>query len=184
MTDQTGEDAHTPHRANITAISEHCHVSRGRAATLLKAARMRRDKRGTYVFAEACETILALVDPARSVGHVAGGDSSALTDGVASNVSALTDAKAQYEAARTRKLQMDIAKLEGRLVERDAVIALARDLAVHVRSGLSGVGARTAADLAATNDPAKAQAIVDEAIHDALARLSSVDSYILGESPE
>ena len=180
MTDQ--DTARSPRRASITAIADATHTGRGRAAEILKAAGMRRDRAGTYLFDKACETITALLDPARSVGHVAGGDDSALSDGVAGNVAALSGAKAQYEVARTRRLQIEIAKLEGRLVERDAVTALARDLAVHVRSGLSGVGARTAADLAATNEPAKAQAIVDQAIHDALTRLSAIDSISRGIS--
>ncbi|MDR3421966.1 MAG: hypothetical protein P4L80_12110 [Xanthobacteraceae bacterium] len=184
MTDQNGDGGRTPKRANISAIAEATHTSRKRAAAILKAADRRRDARGTYLFKEACETITALIDPSRSVGHQAGGDASALSDGVAGNISALSGAKAAHEVARTRRLQIETAKLEGRLVDREAVTALARDLAVHVRSGLSGVGARTAADLAATNDPAKAQAIVDEAIHAALARLSSLDTYILGDSTE
>jgi hypothetical protein len=184
MTDQINEGARMPRRANITTIADETHTSRQRAAAILKAAGMRKGPDDKFVFDKAVATILALIDPARSVGHVAGGDDTALSDGVAGNVSALSAAKAAYEAARTRKMEISVAQIEGRLVDRDAAIALARDLAVHVRSGLSGVGARTAADLAATNDPAKAQSIVDQAIHDALTRLSSLDTYILGDSTE
>ena len=173
---------HAPRRANISAISEATHTSRGRAAELLKAAGMRRDKAGTYLHDKAVATILSLIDPARSTGHVAGGDDSALTDGVPTNVSALSSAKAAYEQARTRKMELSVAEIEKRLLPRDAVLDAAKDIAAHVRAGLAGVGAKTANDLAASTDASEAQRIVDEAINAALLKLCDLGAYLMGDS--
>lgn len=182
MTDQDERDgARTPRRANITAISEATHTSRQRASALLRAAGKRRSKKdGTYVFDEAVATILALIDPARSAGHQAGGDASAF-DGVAGNVSALSSAKAAYEAARTRKMELSVAEIERRLIPRDDVLAAAKDIAAHVRAGLAGVGAKTANDLAASSDASEAQRIVDAAISEALLKLCELGAYLMGE---
>jgi len=182
MTDQTGEGARTPRRASITAIADATHTSRGRAVELLKAAGMRRDRAGTYLFDKACETILALVDPARSVGHVAGGDSSALSDGVASNVSALSGAKARYETLRSQKLEQEIAVRQGKLIPRDDVITLAKDVGAHVKANVLAVPAKVSANCIG-KDAEEIQRILADALRDALIRLTDVGDYLLGTAP-
>jgi hypothetical protein len=172
-------DDRTPRRANISAISEATHTSRGRAAELLKAAGMRRDKAGTYLFAKACETILALVDPARSIGHQTGGDESALTDGVATNVSALSSAKAAYETLRTERLRQQIDVQQGKLIPRDDVIALAKDVGAHVKSNILAVPAKVAANCQG-KDADEVQRLLTEALRDALIRLTDVGDYLMG----
>jgi hypothetical protein len=144
--DDGGGGSRTPRRATITAISEATRTSRGRAAELLKAAGMRRGRDGCYLFDKAVATILSLVDPSRSLGHRAGGDSSALDDKTASNVSALSGAKAQYETLRTERLRQQIDVQQGKLIPRDDVIALAKDVGAHVKANVLAVPAKVAAN--------------------------------------
>jgi hypothetical protein len=105
-----------------------------------------------------------------------------LTDNVAGNVSALSAAKAAYEAARTRKMELSVAEIERRLLPRDAVLDAAKDIAAHVRAGLAGVGAKIANDLAASTDAGDAQRIVDGAINEALLKLCDIGAYLTGDS--
>ncbi|MGA2494255.1 MAG: hypothetical protein ABSF67_15135 [Roseiarcus sp.] len=177
-----GDGARTPRRANITTISDHCHISRQRAGAILKAAGRRKGDDDKFVFATAVEVIMSSIDPARSAGHVAGGDSSALDDNTTNTIAALSSAKAAYEAARTRKMELSVAEIEKRLLPRDDVLAAAKDIAAHVRAGLAGVGAKTANDLAASTDASEAQRIVDEAINEALLKLCDLGAYLMGDS--
>ena len=168
----------TPRKGNITLIASTCHIARDRARRILKEGGMRRDAGGKYLFAEAVALIKSSIDPARSTGHQAGGDQSALApDAGAENapahnpVSELTAAKAGYERLRTKRAALDIARLEGRLLPRDLVLEAARDIAVHVRAGLAGVAAKIAGEAAALSDPAKVQTLIATAIDAALTRL-------------
>lgn len=180
--DESGR-SRTPRRAGISAIADATHTSRQRAAALLKAAGMRRDKAETYLFEKAVATILALIDPARSIGHVAGGDDSALTGGVAGNAATLAAAKAGYEVLRTERLRQQIDVQQGKLIRRDDVIALAKDAGAHVKANVLAVPAKVAANCIG-KDGEEIQRILADALRDALIRLTDVGDYLLGKPPE
>ena len=131
-----------PRRARITDIADATNISRARALQMLKAANLRKDRSGTYLFAKACETINALKDPAMSAGNRAMGRGG---DGASNDaVITLANAKALAEAHRARKLEIEIAQKEGRLVERETVIEAGRDVLTHIRMGLTGIASKIA----------------------------------------
>jgi len=173
--------ARAPRRANITAIAEATHTSKGRAVTILKLARMRRASDGTFLYEKAVAEILASKDLARSVGHQVGGDDSALVGAVA-NVAAGVNSKVLFDAARTRKLTIEVEKMEGRLIERAVVIEMGLDIAAHVRINLAGIGAKIANDVVHAKDAATAQAFIDDAIHEALQKVADFDVFFLGDT--
>lgn len=167
-----------PRRAGITAIAEATHTSKGRATAILRAAGMRRDRAGTYTYPKAVETILASLDPARSIGHVAGGDASALDDATAGTLSARANAHARYEELRSQKLEQEIAVRAGRLISRAEVVALAKSVGAHIRTNVLAVAPKVAADCQG-KDAEAIQRILAEALRDALISLTEDGAILL-----
>ncbi len=172
-----------PRRAGITAIAEATHTSKGRAAAILRAAGMRRDSAGTYLFEKAVAAILASLDPARSVGHVAGGDASALDDTTAGTISARANAHARYEELRSQKLEQEIAVRAGRLVSRAEVVALAKSVGAHIRTNVLAVAPKVAADCQG-KDTEAIQRILADALRDALISLTDDGAFLTPAAPQ
>jgi hypothetical protein len=167
-----------PRRAGVTAIADAARVSRGRASALLKAAGMRKGRDGKFVYDKAVETILASLDPARSIGHVAGGDDTALDDATADRIGALQSAKARYEVLRAQKLEQEIAARAGRLIDRTAVVALAKHVGAHIRDNVLAVAPKVAADCQG-KDAEAIQRILANALRDALLTLTEDGAFLL-----
>lgn len=162
-----------PRRANITDIAAACHVSRSKAAQTLKAAGLRRGKDGTYLFAKAVETIEALKDPAMSAGNRAAGRA----EGASSDaIVTLANAKALSESARAKKLMLEVAQKEGRLIDRQTVIDAGQDVLAHIRVGLVGLAPRIAPRLL-DKDAASISRTLTEEIENTLRDLADVDAF-------
>lgn len=173
----------TPRRAGITAIAGATHTSKGRATAILRAAGMRRDRAGTYLYSKAVETILAALDPARSIGHVAGGDASALDDTTAGTIGAIRNAKAHLDDLRSQKLEQEIAVRAGRLISRAEVVALAKSVGAHIRTNVLAVAPKIAANCVG-KDAEEIQRILAEALRDALISLTDDGAFLLPVAPQ
>lgn len=167
-----------PRRANITAIAEACHISRARALQMLKAANLRKDRSGTYLFAKACEVINSLKDPSLAAGNRTMGRG----DGAASGaVATLANAKALAEQFRAKKLELAIAKEEGRLVSREEVETNARNFATFIRSAFLGLGPSIAPSLIGKSADEIAR-LIDADVRNILERLANVDFTLVDEA--
>ena len=163
-----------PRRANITSISETTHTSRARAAELLRAAGMRKDKAGTYLFGKACEVIKAAIDPERSIGHTAAATRRRST--TRRPAASLTSApRRRFTTPRAGE------KCRSKPRSSKASSSTARASSTSrptsrrtLRVGLTGIRAKLATEVIAAPDALAAQQIIDTAIFDALTRLSTL----------
>jgi hypothetical protein len=170
-----------PERANITAISDALAMGRGHARKILDAAKIRHDKDGKYDSARAIEALTAFSDADKALGlALAGANPEKQTDHLAQ----LASAKAQAEMARARKLEIEVAQKEGRLVSREAVETATAEFATYARNSLLGLPAKIAHRFVGVRSAEDAERILDEAIRDELSNLSDVDNYVLGEMIE
>jgi hypothetical protein len=166
-----------PPRAGVTALAEAAGLSRSRAKQILDTAAIKRDKYREYPTSAAMAALLAFSDASRSTGHALNGDGNPDTRN--DHMQALAAARATAETARARKVELEVAQKEGRLISRAAVLSAATDFATHLRNGLLGLGPRIATKCVG-RDAEEIAAIIDGAIRDALSDLSDADAYLLG----
>jgi hypothetical protein len=121
----------------------------------------------------ALAAIKAEVDPARVAGHAASG----LGNQAVSTVSTLASARARAEDARAHKLETENARADGRLVEREAVIAAGCDLIARVRGALLSVGQRAAPVVSGMTDHRKIADAINLAVREVLGELSDHDAF-------
>lgn len=120
-------------------------------------------------FKSAVETVAALADADRVLGHATNGRGA----GGHSNVTdALAEAKAHAERLRARKLEIENAKAEGRLVDRDAVTVTGARIIADVRTALLSLGHRVAAKVAGKTDTREIARIVETEVRDVLGALA------------
>lgn len=170
-----------PQRVNITALSDALAMGRGHAKKIFDAAKIRHDKDGKYDSARAIEALTAFSDADKALGlALAGANPEKKNDHLAQ----LASAKAQAEIARARKLEIEVAQKEGRLVSREAAQNAANEFATYTRNSLLGLPAKIAHRFVGVRSAEDAERILDEAIRDELTALSDVDSYVLGEMIE
>jgi hypothetical protein len=128
---------------------------------------------GNYDRDAAVAAIKAHVDPARVAGHRASG----LGDQSGSEIKTLASARARAEEARARKLEVELEKSEGRLVERDAVIAAGCELIARVRGALLSVGQRAAPKVSGLSDHLTIADAINSAVREVLGELADHDAF-------
>ncbi|ULO24249.1 hypothetical protein [Methylocystis sp. SB2] len=121
--------------------------------------------------------LLAFSDAGRSTGHAMNGYGNVATRN--DHMQALAAARATAESARARKIELEVASKEGRLVSRDVVNKTAVEFATHIRNGLLGFPARIAHKLVGAADAEAIERVLDDAIREELAALSDIDLYAL-----
>ncbi len=164
-------------RLNITTLAEMANLSRDRARDVLKMAGIKRDTYRLYDAEQAMKALTAFTDSNMASGnHLAGRGS----DYSGSGIEALAAARASAEIARARKVELEVAQKEGRLVTKQAVIEAATDFATLMRNGLLGLGSRISTRCVGRSAD-EISTIIEDAIADALADLSDVDNYLLKE---
>jgi hypothetical protein len=89
----------------------------------------------TIGYDEALKLAQNIVDPVRVVGHKA--------TRVSSNP-AMTDARTRHEELKARQLELQNAKLEGSLIDRNAVTETGARIIAEVRTALLSLGPRIA----------------------------------------
>ncbi|PWB89866.1 hypothetical protein C5688_13585 [Methylocystis sp. MitZ-2018] len=172
-------DYDLPSAAGITELAEAAGLSRDRAKQVLDTAKIKRDKYRKYPTELAMQALLAFSDAGKATGHALNGYGNPDTRN--DHMQALAAARATAESARARKIELEVASKEGRLVSREAVNKTAVEFATHVRNGLLGFPARIAHKLVGSQSADEIEGIIDVAIREELAALSDIDHYALGE---
>jgi hypothetical protein len=142
-----------------------------RAACLRAGVRM---EAGLFDHQAALAAIRSEVDPARVAGHAASG----LGDQPhGSAITTLADSRAYGERMRARKIEIEVLQAEGKLVDRDEVIATGRDFIVRVKSALLNLGTRAAPHVVNNSDIADIARKINEQVRSILGELSSEDVW-------
>jgi hypothetical protein len=160
-------------RGTIQKIAEATGVNQATVRRALLAAGLRAG-RGGYDFAQAVEIVNALADTARVVGHAANGRGEG---GSTAAASALADAKVRRETLQARKLEIENAKAEGRLIDREAVTATGAHIIATARTALLSLGYRVAEKVAGKADVREIARIVENEVRDVLGILADETTF-------
>lgn len=136
-------------RGTIQKIADATGVNQATVRRALVLARLT-SGRGGYNFEQAIEVVKANADPARIAGHATTGRGEG---GSADSISTLAEAKALSERLRARKLELENARVEGRLVDRKAVIETLTTIIGTARTECLALGVRCAPKLVGATDP-------------------------------
>jgi hypothetical protein len=117
---------------------------------------------------EGVSIVQAVADPARIVGHQ-------LTR-VSTNPG-LTDARTRHEGLKARKLELETAKLEGQLIDREAVTATGAHIIATARTALLSLGYRLAEKVANKSDVREIARIVEAEVRDVLGGLTDESAF-------
>lgn len=115
---------------------------------------------------EIAKIVEAIVDPARVSGH-------AVTRAGRNGSGELSDARAQYERLRARRLEIENAETEGKLVDRDAVIESLRVIVGEARTAYMALGVRCAPKLVGLEDQKEIVRIIEAETRDVLDGLAN-----------
>lgn len=119
-------------------------------------------------FDAAVDTIAALADTDRVIGHEASGRG----EGGNRVSNAYAEAKAQSEVHRARKLEIQNSKLEGELISRQAVTDTVVHIGATARTALLSLGYRLADKLAGKTDVGEIARIIETDVRDVLGALA------------
>jgi hypothetical protein len=122
-------------------------------------------------FAKAVETVSALADTDRVMGHAANGR------GEGGHISELAAAKGEAEKYRAEKLRLQNAKLAGHLVDRDAVTETGVRMLAKIRTTFLALGHRVA-DKAVGKDAREIARIVEAEVRGVLAGLADEEKFL------
>ncbi|MDI4236803.1 hypothetical protein OZ411_28730 [Bradyrhizobium sp. Arg237L] len=121
-------------------------------------------------FDNAVEAVTAIADTAKVIGHAASGRGEGSSN-------AYAEARAQAELHRARKLELQNAKLEGSLVDRDAVTATGARIIAEVRTALLALGHRVASKAMGKTDAREIARIVEAEVRDVLGVLADEEKF-------
>ena len=153
--------------ADATGVDQ-ATVRRALALSGLKAGR------GGYDFASAVGIVRANADPARIAGHAASGRGEG---GSTDSVSTLADARARSEMMRARKLELENAKAEGKLIDREAVTATGAHIIATARTALLSLGYRLAEKVAGKTDIREIAGLIEAEVRDVLGVLADETKF-------
>jgi hypothetical protein len=123
-------------------------------------------------FDHVVETVRAVVDTDRVIGHAANGRGEG-----GNQTSPYAQARAQAELHRARKLELLNAKLEGQLVDRAAVTETGARIIAEVRTALLSLGPRIAPKVADKSDTREIARIVETEVRDVLGNLADEERF-------
>jgi len=121
--------------------------------------------------AKAVETVKAVTDTDRVIGHAASGRGEGGSD------SPYAAAKAQAEIHRARKLELQNAQLEGRLIERASVEETTTQLLGDLRVALLAIGVRLAPLVTGMTDQKSVARLIEEEIRNTLTAFADPDAF-------
>ena len=160
-------------RATISQLAAESHIARNIALQHLKDAGIPRNpKDKTFNHAGASEAIRLRIDEARTIGNRNAGRAShghSLDD---KSRRTLNAAKAEGEQMRARKMRRQLEQLEGKLVDRETVAEVCKDIATRARSAFLSLGPKFAPRLAGMTDERAIAKIIEEEARLALGALA------------
>lgn len=120
---------------------------------------------------EVADIVKAIVDPARVSGHAAtrvGKDSSG----------ALSDARTQFERLKARRLEIENAKAEGKLIDREAVTETGAHIIASARTALLSLGYRLAGKVAGKTDLGEIAKLIENEVRTVLGKIADPDAFL------
>jgi len=154
-------------KGTIRKIADESGLSQTTVRRALEGAGMSELRAGED-FTKAVEIARNWADSDRVLGHFASGRG----EGGNRASSAYSDAKAQSELHRARKLELQNAVLEGSLIDRQSVTDTGARIIAEVRTTLLSLGHRIAPNVVGKTDQREVAQIIETAIRDALGSLS------------
>lgn len=124
--------------------------------------------------AKAVDTVKAIADSARIVGHAANGRGDG---GNSEQTDTLAAARAHAERLRARKLEIENAKAEGRLIDRQAYTETGARIIASVRTAFLALGYRLADKIAGKTDPKEIARIIEADVRDVLGVLADEKTF-------
>jgi hypothetical protein len=161
-------------RGTIQKIAEAASVNQATVRRALSAAGMTAG-RGGYPFAEAVEAVKAIADTSRVIGHAANGRGEG---GSSSHVQALGEAKVRRESLQARRLEIENAKAEGSLIDRDAVTETGINVIVAARTAILALGYRCAERVAVLTDVKEIAKIIEDEARIVLSALADPQTFL------
>ncbi|MCA1401926.1 hypothetical protein [Bradyrhizobium sp. BRP56] len=122
-------------------------------------------------FSKAVEVVTAIADTDRVAGHATSGR------GEGGHISELAAAKAEAEKHRARKLELQNAQLEGRLIDRDSVEQTAAQILGDLRVALLAIGVRLAPRVAGMADQKAVARLIEDEIGRTLTSFADPDDF-------
>lgn len=159
----------------ITELAAEFHISKDVATRYLTEAGIRRTEGSKqWPYAEAATAIRARKDPAKMIGHRAGGDAGGMKTLHADGIdNALVANKQAIAAEQARKLKLQNDEREKRLISRAAATESIVHLCTSARQQLEMIGLRLAPQL--SGDPKeqrRIKSVIDAEVKRALGKLS------------
>lgn len=160
-------------KGTIQQIADATGVNRTTVKRALNAAGLKAG-RGGFDFDAAVQVVRDNADPARIAGHAANGRGEG---GNSDATSTLAEARARAENLRARKLEIETAKAEGRLIDREAVTATGTHLIASARTALLALGYRLAEKVANKSDVREIARIIEQEVRDVLGVLADESRF-------
>ncbi len=165
-------------RATITELAAENHIARNIALQHLKDAGIARNpKDRTFNHTDASEAIRLRLDEARVVGNRNAPRASyghSLDDDARRTLNA---AKAEGEQMRARKMRLQLEQAEGKLIDRETVAEVCKDIATRARSAFLSIGPKLAPRLAGMTDERAIAGLIEEEARLALGVLADPFTY-------
>ena len=154
-------------RGEISKIADDLGVDPKTVRRALEAAGLAQDQVAVD-FEAALKAIRPFIDNERVVEHQA--------TRITTNP-AIRDARSRVEELKAQKLALEIAKAEGRLIDRDAVTESGVRIISAVRTSLLALGYRLAPKVAGKTDPKEIARIVETEVRDVLGVLADETAF-------
>jgi|GEM_PF-2800936 len=159
-------------RGTFRKIADETGLDQATVRRALEAAGMSEAQAGAE-FINAVEIARDWADTDKVIGHSASGRG----EGGNRTSSAYADAKAQSELHRARKLELQNAKLEGSLVDREAVTETGIRVLSEVRTAILSLGNRVAPNLVGKSDVREIARIIEAEARDVLTSLADEKKF-------
>jgi hypothetical protein len=159
-------------RGTIQQIADQTGVNQKTVRRALEAAGL--DAKAV-TFEQALPVVRAIADADRVLGHAAAGRGDG---GETGGVSPYAQAKAQAELERARKLQIQNARAEGKLIDREAVTETGVRIIVTARTALLSLGYRLAEKVAGKTDISEITGIIESEVRTVLGEIADEQQFI------
>ena len=166
-------------RATIQEIADECGVDHRTVRRALARADMKAG-RGGYDYEVAVAAVNTIADPARINGH-------AVTRANAGNggvESPMIAARVTHERLKARRLEIENAKAEGELINRNAYTETGVSVIVAARTALLTLGHRCAEKVAGKTDVKEISRLIESEVRIVLGALAEPETFLAAVEAE
>jgi hypothetical protein len=158
-------------RGIIQKIADECGVNQASVRRALKDAG---EDIANPNFEKAVQIVRAVADSARISGHAANGRG----EGGDESRNPFVEAKARAELARARKIELQVARDEGKLIDREAVAGTGEAIIAHARAAILSLGHRVAPQLIGKTDIREIATIIEGEARIVLKGIADPDAFL------